>query len=39
METKDYLTNYYGSYDENGRLASKHGAVEYLTTMKYVENI
>lgn len=37
METKDYLTNYYGSYDENGRLASKHGAVEYLTTMKYVE--
>lgn len=37
METKDYLTGYYGSYDENERLASKHGAVEYLTTMKYVE--
>ena len=37
METIDYLKDYYGSYDENGRLASKHGAIEYLTTMKYVE--
>lgn len=37
METKDYLTNYYERYDENGRLISKHGMVEYLTTMKYVE--
>ena len=37
METKDYLKNYYESYDEEGRLISKHGMVEYLTTMKYVE--
>ena len=37
MKTKDYLTNYYERYDENGRLISKHGMVEYLTTMKYVE--
>lgn len=37
MKTKDYLTNYYEMYDENGRLISKHGMVEYLTTMKYVE--
>ena len=37
METKDYLTNYYENYDENGRLCSKHGMVEYITTMKYVE--
>ena len=37
METKDYLTNYYERYDENGRLISKHGMVEYLTTMRYVE--
>lgn len=29
METKDYLTNYYERYDENGRLISKHGMVEY----------
>lgn len=37
METKDYLTNYYEKYDENGRLTSKHGMIEYITTMKYVE--
>lgn len=37
METKEYLTNYYETYDENGRLISKHGMVEYITTMKYVE--
>ena len=33
METKDYLTNYYERYDEGGRLISKHGMVEYITTM------
>lgn len=37
METKDYLTNYYERYDEEGRLISKHGMVEYITTMKYIE--
>lgn len=37
METKDYLTNYYERYDENGRLISKHGMIEYITTMKYVK--
>ena len=37
METKQYLENYYGQYDEDGRLRSKHGMVEFLTTMKYVE--
>ncbi|MDY4788441.1 MAG: class I SAM-dependent methyltransferase [Bacilli bacterium] len=37
METKDYITNYYEKYDENDRLTSKHGMVEYITTMKYVE--
>ena len=37
MEAKDYLSNYYERYDENGRLISNHGMVEYLTTMKYVE--
>lgn len=35
MEMKDYLTNYYERYDENARLISKHGMVEYITTMKY----
>ncbi len=34
--TNEYLNNYYSQYDENGRLQSKHGMVEYLTTMKYI---
>lgn len=37
MEVKDYLSNYYGQYDEDGRLTSKYGMVEYITTMKYIE--
>lgn len=32
----NYLENYYANYDEDGRLASKHGQVEFLTTMKYI---
>lgn len=37
MEIKDYLTNFYEHYDEDGRLLSKCGMVEYITTMKYIE--
>ena len=37
METLNVLTNYYSNYDEEGRLLSKHGQVEYLTTMRYIE--
>lgn len=37
METRNALTQYYGSYDENNRLCSRHGMVEYLTTMHYIE--
>lgn len=37
METFKALTEYYGSYDEDSRLLSKHGTVEYLTTMRYIE--
>ena len=32
----DYLKEYYTEYDEDGRLLSRHGQVEYLTTMKYI---
>jgi len=32
-----YLSNYYGNYDENGRLERKYGQVEFLTTMLYIE--
>lgn len=37
MNTKDYLANYYEHYDEDGRLLSRHGYVEYFTTMHYIE--
>lgn len=37
METLKILTEYYSNYDEDGRLLSKHGSVEYLTTMRYID--
>lgn len=37
MEELKYLTDYYSNYDEEGRLTSKYGQVEYLTTMKYID--
>lgn len=37
METLKILTDYYSGYDEDNRLRSKHGMVEYLTTMRYIE--
>ena len=36
-ETFEALTAYYNRYDEDGRLRSKHGMVEFLTTMRYIE--
>lgn len=37
MKENQYLIDYYNSYDENSRLESKHGTVEFLTTMRYIE--
>ena len=37
METLKALTDFYSNYDEEGRLLSKHGQVEFLTTMRYIE--
>lgn len=37
MNTLKLLTNFYSGYDEDNRLRSKHGMVEFLTTMRYVE--
>lgn len=37
METLDYLKNFYENNDEDSRFRSKHGMVEYLTTMRYIE--
>lgn len=36
MEEFRYLAEYYNNYNEDGRLVSKHGQVEFLTTMKYI---
>ena len=35
----NHLENYYANYDEEGRLSSKHGQVEFLTTMKYIHEL
>ncbi|MBS7008102.1 class I SAM-dependent methyltransferase [Anaerostipes sp.] len=37
MKTNQYLTDFYHHYDEDSRLVQKHGSVEFLTTMHYVE--
>ncbi len=37
METKKILSDFYENYDEHGRLLSKHGYVEFATTMRYIE--
>lgn len=37
MKTNPYLINFYHSYDEDSRLISRHGMVEFLTTMRYIE--
>ena len=37
MDTLQILTQFYSNYDEEGRLLSRHGQVEYLTTMRYID--
>ena len=37
METQNILNQFYENYDEDGRLSSRYGMVEYLTTMCYIE--
>lgn len=37
METLNALTRFYENYDEDNRLRSRHGIVEYLTTMRYIQ--
>ena len=33
METNQYLIEFYNKVGEDGRLASRHGSVEFLTTI------
>ena len=37
MEALKALTQYYGSYDEDSRLDSRYGMVEFATTLRYIE--
>lgn len=37
MERMETLKNYYTTHNEDARLTSKHGIVEFLTTVRYVE--
>ena len=37
MKTVDHLVDFYNRIDEDSRLLSKHGRIEFLTTVKYVE--
>ena len=36
-DTQDHITRYYSNYDEDGRLLSRRGQVEYRTTMRFIE--
>ena len=36
MSINPYVIDYYNNYDEDKRLALKHGSVEFLTTMRYI---
>lgn len=37
MKTDEILKGFYENYDEDNRLMSRFGFVEYMTTMKYIE--
>lgn len=37
MTGHEILTGFYASHDEDARLMSRHGKVEFLTTMRYIE--
>lgn len=37
MKANQYLIDFYNNYDEDCRLVLKHGTVEFLTTMRYIE--
>ncbi len=37
LKAAEYLTDFYSHYDEERRLLPRHGTVEFLTTMRYIE--
>lgn len=38
MRDLSYINSYYESYNEEGRLTSRHGSVEFFTTMKFIHD-
>lgn len=36
MNATDYISRYYETYDEDGRLMTRYGQVEFETTMRYI---
>lgn len=37
MYTNKYLNDFYNCFDEDSRLLTQHGSVEFLTTMRYID--
>lgn len=37
MDMFEALTSYYTTHNEDGRLISRHGSVEFLTTVRYID--
>lgn len=37
MKINEYLIDFYNRYNEDNRLSLRHGTVEFLTTMHYIE--
>ena len=37
-ETKEKLTRFYNKFNENKRLDTRHGQVEFFTSMKYIHD-
>lgn len=37
MEQRDHITNYYSVKNEDSRLLTRSGSVEFLTTVRYIE--
>ncbi len=37
MNDNQYLKEYYENYNEDGRLDTRHGHIEFLTTMRYID--
>lgn len=37
MKRHQYIIDFYNYYDEDSRLTVKHGMIEFLTTMRYIE--